>query len=101
MSTKYQSSKDVPTSVLLDRAEQLADAVTKGESGSYEFTMRISAECDRDADLVLCELVKRFKRVNQEQTELLNQFAAYLNKRCDINVANMVRPFMEGEKDDS
>lgn len=31
-------------------------------------------------------------------TELLNRFAQFLNERCDLHVANMVRPFMEQDK---
>jgi hypothetical protein len=62
MSTKYQNSKDVPTSVLVARLEELSDAIAGGrESQAREFTMRIPAECDRDADLVLAEAARRLK----------------------------------------
>ena len=62
MSTKYQNSKDVPMEVLIARLDELADAVAGGrESQSREFTMRIPAECDRDADLVIAEAARRLK----------------------------------------
>ena len=64
MTTKYKNSSDVPDSVLADRLEQLADAVVarmKGDESRFsnEFTCRIPAELDRDADLVLAEAAKR------------------------------------------
>ena len=34
----------------------------------------------------------------EHDKQLLNRFAKFLSERCDINVANMVRPFMEGEQ---
>ena len=62
MSTKYKNSKDVPMEVLLERLDELADAVTGGKvSRDREFTMRIPAECDRDADLVISEAMNRIK----------------------------------------
>jgi len=60
MSTKYNKSKDIPTEVLIARLEELATAVTKGKlSFANEFTMRVPAELDRDADLVLSEAALR------------------------------------------
>ncbi len=54
MSTDYGMNDRVPTEVLARRLEELSRAVTEGkESVSREFTMRIPAEMDRDADLVL------------------------------------------------
>lgn len=64
MSTQYQRSEDVPTSVLADRLDELSDAVTKGASGMHEFFMRIPAELDRDADLVLAEAAKRLRELD-------------------------------------
>ena len=59
MSTKYEDPKLVPTSVLIERLKELADAIAKGNRD--ELTMRIPAEVDRDADIVLMEAAKRLK----------------------------------------
>lgn len=62
MSTKYQSTKEVPTETLIARLNELSDAIVGGrESQEREFTMRIPAECDRDADLVLAEVARRME----------------------------------------
>ena len=59
MSTKYEDPKLVPTSVLIERLKELADAIAKGNRD--ELTMRIPAEADRDADIVLAEAAKRLE----------------------------------------
>ncbi len=59
MSTKYEEPKLVPTSVLIERLKELADAIAKGNRD--ELTMRIPAEVDRDADIVLAEAAKRLE----------------------------------------
>jgi hypothetical protein len=62
MSTKYKKSSDVPLDVLLKRLDELADAACNGrETQDREFTMRIPAEFDRDADLVISEAMNRIK----------------------------------------
>ena len=54
MSTEYGAQDRVPTEILISRLEELSRAVTEGKDAvSREFTMRIPAEMDRDADLVL------------------------------------------------
>lgn len=64
MSTKYKKSADVPTEVIIKRLEELSNAVTKGRAAvSGEFTMRIPAELDRDADIVLSEAAQRLRRL--------------------------------------
>lgn len=60
MSTKYGDDDHIPDSVLADRLDELARAVIVQDFG--EFTMRIPAELDRDADLVLCEAAKRLRK---------------------------------------
>jgi len=59
MSTKYTDPKLVPTSALIERLKELADAVAKGNRD--ELTMRIPAEVDRDADIVLAEAARRLE----------------------------------------
>jgi len=71
MSTNYQESKDVPTSVLCSRLMKLSDAVTKGpESINREFYMNIPAEVDHDADIVLSEAANRLNDLQREVYQL-------------------------------
>ena len=72
MSTKYQKSRDVPVQVIIQRLRELSDAVTGGrESQDREFTMRIPAECDRDADLVIAEAARRIEQAEARVSELV------------------------------
>lgn len=65
MSTQYQSSKDVPTEVLAARLNDLAHVVAqRRDCIGAEFTMRIPAECDRDADLVMAEAARRMQAMS-------------------------------------
>lgn len=64
MSRKYQSSDEVPLSVLCERLKELSSAISKGrETKERELTIRIPAEVDRDADIVLSEASLRL--INQ------------------------------------
>jgi hypothetical protein len=70
MSTQYKSPKEVPTSALIARLKELADAVTKGrESVGREFTMRVPAECDRDADIVMSEAARRLAALESQAAQ--------------------------------
>jgi hypothetical protein len=57
MSTQYKKSEDVPTKVLCERLRELANFVAKNDFS--DFSMRVPAELDRDADLVLSEAANR------------------------------------------
>ena len=57
MSTKYNHPSHVPMDIICCRLNELATAVTKGRVN--EFVMRIPAEVDYDADLVLSEAARR------------------------------------------
>ena len=71
MSTIYKNSKDVPMEVLLERLDELADAARNGrETQDREFTMRIPAECDRDADLVISQAVIIIRELQAKVSEL-------------------------------
>ena len=69
---------DITDDVLIARIEVLIEAITgtgqfKGLPHDYrmgEFTMRIPAQPERDADLVLSEFVRRFKRLRDERDAL-------------------------------
>lgn len=50
---------------LIQRLEELSQAVTKGLSGQSEFTMRVPAEPKRDADLVLSYAAIRIKQLSE------------------------------------
>lgn len=65
MSTQYKKSEDIPTEVLCNRVKELIKLVTNGEVKHNEFTMRVPVELDRDADVVLAELVRRLNEVEE------------------------------------
>lgn len=74
MSNKYKHGEKVPSQVLANRMDELAQAVTKGKDAvNREFTMRVPAELDRDADLVLSAAAKRLIDLEQQTQELLAQ----------------------------
>lgn len=63
MSRTYTKSEQVPDAVLAKRLEELSNAVMKkGEDRDRELTMRVPAELDRDADLVLGEAAQRLNQ---------------------------------------
>ncbi len=74
VSTKYSKPTDVPTEALCDRLEALADVLARDRSAiDREFTMRIPAECDRDADIVLSEAARRLRATSAAVTRPADQ----------------------------
>jgi hypothetical protein len=67
MTTQYKTTKEVPTEALIHRLRKLSNAVS--DNRIDEFTMRIPAECDRDADLVLQEAADRLERMQWQPIE--------------------------------
>jgi len=59
MSTNYKHPREVPSKVLAERLKELSRLVSDGQIKHNEFTMRIPAEVDRDADIVLMEAARR------------------------------------------
>lgn len=79
MSTQYQSSRDVPSAVLAKRLDELAEVVSnRRDRIGAEFTIRIPAECDRDADLVMAEAASRLRSMS-ELVEALKAADDYLS----------------------
>ena len=71
MSTKYRNSRDVPLDAIIARLKELSDAVAGGsKSVDREFVMRIPAECDRDADLVIDEAASRLIQLRDYNAKL-------------------------------
>ena len=65
MSNKYKDGDIVPDSVLADRLDELAGAVTKGKDAiGREFVMRVPAELDHCPDLVLSAAAKRLREIS-------------------------------------
>ena len=65
MSTKYKKSSEVPMEVICDRLDELAHAVSEGpDSIRREFGMRVPAELDFDADLVLSIAAVRLRELS-------------------------------------
>lgn len=61
MSNKYKHGDRVPTDVLADRLDELANDITKADLS--QFVMRIPAELDHCPDLVLSEAAKRLREL--------------------------------------
>lgn len=71
MSTKFKSTRAVPLDKIIARLKELAEAITKGRAyQEREFTMRIPAECDRDADLVISEAATRLQQLQAANRDL-------------------------------
>jgi hypothetical protein len=86
MSTKYRNSRDVPLDVIITRLNGLSDAVAGGrKSQEREFTMRIPAECDRDADIVIAEAAVRLTKLHDEN-EALRARVAELSEALQVAV---------------
>lgn len=70
MSDKYKHGDTVPSDELCKRLHELSDAVTKGpQAVAREFGMRIPAELDRDADLVLSQAAIRLATLEAQLAE--------------------------------
>ncbi len=75
MSTKYKESADVPTEVLADRLNDLVKIICGPEKDlSRHFSMRVPAELDYCADLVISESGQRLLRLEsmlaEKETEI-------------------------------
>lgn len=81
MSTKYRHTEDVPTEILCERLGELSGAVS-GNRVNHEFTMRIPAEVDRDADLVLDESARRLNKLDGFLREIVAAHNAIMVSAC-------------------
>lgn len=71
MSTRYKSPEDVPSAELCARLKELSKIIPEGrEVMRDEFTMRIPAEVDRDADIVISEAANRIAKLEAENARL-------------------------------
>lgn len=71
MSTKYKHGDTVPSDALCQRLQELSNFVTKGpDTVAREFTMRVPAEPDRDADLVLSDAAARITELEASNARL-------------------------------
>lgn len=88
MSTKYQHGDAVPSELLCKRLHELSDAVTKGRDAiDQEFTMRIPAELDRDADLVLSESARRLEQLQKRNAELEENYKRLIEHAAIIEIS--------------
>ena len=88
MSSKYQDVSDVPTETLCKRLAELAHAVTISDRRMMrEFTMRIPAEVDRDADIVISEAARRLTEANAtiEAVRGLPRYEVWADKYGNLN----------------
>ena len=61
MSTEYKKPSQVPTAIICKRLKELSNAIAKGNTARGHFSMRVPAEVDHDADIVLAEAAKRLE----------------------------------------
>ena len=92
MTNKYEDTNQVPDQVLLTRVAELVDAVTQGSAGLNEFTMRVPAECDRDADLVLTELIIRYRNLI-ERAEAAEKHLAEVEQEREVAYENWQKKY--------
>ena len=89
MSNNYRNSKEVLIETLIARLRELSDAVAGGrQTQEREFTMRIPAECDRDADIILEEAAKRLARAQGDAEPQVMGRVAHLDSGaviCQLN----------------
>lgn len=76
MSRNFKRPEDVPNAVLAGRLNELSHAVIERMHGnektfSDEFTCRIPAEVDRDADIVMMEAAKRLRALVEKEKDAL------------------------------
>ena len=78
MTQKYKHGEKIPSKVLVKRLEELSSAVAKGKDSILrEFTMRVPAEMDRDADIVLSLSAKRIEELEGELS-VLKEFSKWI-----------------------
>jgi len=73
MSNKYKYGDKIPLEVITARLLELIEAITAGDYGKSverEFTMRVPAELDRDADCILSEASLRLESQERDIAEL-------------------------------
>lgn len=74
MSRAYRNSSDVPLDAIIKRLHELSDAVVGGrKTQAQEFVMRVPAECDHDADVVLAEAAVRLDALRKYNAELQDE----------------------------
>ncbi|RLI83665.1 MAG: hypothetical protein DRP01_08910 [Archaeoglobales archaeon] len=90
----YKKSEDVPSEVLVARLRELSAVIAdKSIHKGSEFSMRIPAECDRDADIVLSEAAIRLGKLEEENSRFL-KYKGKSIEICDIcgTLARCYRP---------
>jgi hypothetical protein len=74
MSSKYKDGDVIPTEVLCERVKELIRLIMSGEVRHPDFTMRVPAELDRDADLVLHAIVERIEQLEQHLSAVQSNY---------------------------
>ncbi|GEM_PF-3381698 len=72
MSTKYKQPSEVPTEILVKRLSELSDCFNDRDKFDREYTRRIPAELDRDADLVMSNSSERLIKQAEQIKNILN-----------------------------
>jgi len=67
---QYKSSCEVPNSAICARLNELSEIVKQRPLPEHEFSMRVPAELDRDADLVLSIAAQRIAALEESERRL-------------------------------
>jgi hypothetical protein len=97
MSTKYKHGDAIPIDVIARRLEELSNAVVArmncdNAKFEREFTCRIPAELDRDADVVLSEASLRLSKQQERIAELEETVSKHI-EICERHVST--RKYLE------
>lgn len=85
MSRDYKHGDKVPCDVLAARLNQLARAVTEGpDAVRREFTMRVPAELDRDADVVIWEASKRLPDLEADLARAVEEIRVLVARNDEL-----------------
>lgn len=84
----------------LEQREQELTATVERLRDAAKHVLNIHGIENIDGIRVLSHAVRKTPQQNlaEHDKELLTRFAQFLNERCDLHVANMVRPFLEQDK---
>lgn len=80
MSLKYKCADQVPSAVFTKRLHELSDAAANGKKAiDREFCMRVPAEVDYDADLVLAGSARRITHLERSLSETVEALKRILH----------------------
>lgn len=100
MSLTYKQGDRVPSEVLCVRLQELANCIGQGpDAVRREFTMRVPAELDRDADIVICEAARRIMKLEEALKDSLRVLGGFeMSKSALTNALESGREALSGSR---